>query len=66
MNEQVILGAGKYLRLISRKGWEFVERANINAVVAILAVTSENKIILVEQFRHPIQARVIELPAGLS
>jgi ADP-ribose pyrophosphatase len=35
-------------------------------VVGILAVTEDQKIILVEQFRIPVQARVIEMPAGLA
>lgn len=32
--------------------------------VAILAITSENKIILVEQYRKPMERALVEIPAG--
>ncbi|WP_047980099.1 NUDIX domain-containing protein [Ornithinibacillus contaminans] len=32
--------------------------------VAILAITNENKIVLVEQYRKPLEKSIIELPAG--
>ncbi|HEY4578552.1 MAG TPA: NUDIX hydrolase, partial [Savagea sp.] len=32
--------------------------------VAIIAVTPENKIILIEQFRKPLERALIEIPAG--
>jgi len=57
---------GKYLRMVRRGGWEYVTRKNVTGIVAIVAVTNENKLILVEQFRPPLQKRVIELPAGLA
>ena len=60
-----LLGAGKYLRLWSRSGWEYVERHNIRGVVAIIAITDDRRLLLVEQFRPALEARVIELPAGL-
>lgn len=45
--------------------WDFVERPNADACVGILPVTDYGEIVLVEQFRIPIQKRVIEIPAGL-
>ncbi len=33
--------------------------------MGILAITDEDEILLVEQFRIPLQSRVIEIPAGL-
>ena len=59
------LAEGKYLRLLQRGRWEFVERVNASSVVAMLAVTKENEILLVEQYRPAVRRRVIELPAGL-
>ncbi len=47
------------------KGWEYVTRSNARACVAILAVTDDRRVVLVEQFRPPVGRRVIELPAGL-
>jgi ADP-ribose pyrophosphatase len=45
--------------------WDFVRRPNSDAAVGILAITPDDEIILVEQFRFPLQRRVIEIPAGL-
>ncbi len=59
------LGEGRFLRLIRADGWEWVERAGTRGVVAIMAVTREGKLLLVEQYRPPVGAQVIELPAGL-
>ena len=62
----VILAEGKHTRLISRDGWEFVQRTNITGIVVIVAVTNEEKLLIVEQYRAPVAARVLELPAGLA
>ncbi|MGE3314517.1 MAG: NUDIX hydrolase [Planctomycetaceae bacterium] len=61
-----VIGAGKYLRLVSKNGWEFVERINATGVVAVVAITDANEIILTEQFRGAVGKRVIDLPAGLA
>ena len=45
--------------------WDFVERPNATAAVGVLALTPEREVLLVEQFRIPVQTRVIEIPAGL-
>jgi ADP-ribose pyrophosphatase len=59
------LGAGRWLRLVSEEGWEYVERVKTSGVVAIVAVTAADELVLTEQFRRPVAARVIDLPAGL-
>lgn len=64
MNESVVY-QGKWLRMKQRGRWEYVERVNPGGAVAMLAVTAENRLLLVEQFRVPIKRRTIELPAGL-
>lgn len=61
-----VLAAGRFARFVRVDGWEYVERTNVNGVVVIIAVTTDNKLVLVEQYRPPVRARVIELPAGLS
>lgn len=61
-----ILGTGRFLRLVERNGWELVQRTNASGVVIVVAVTDDNALVLVEQYRPPLQCRVIELPAGLS
>ncbi|MFH0986072.1 MAG: NUDIX hydrolase [Candidatus Omnitrophota bacterium] len=61
----MILHSGKYLDLIRADDWEYVKRKNCNGVVVIVPVTKDGKAILVEQFRRPVEAQVIEWPAGL-
>jgi ADP-ribose pyrophosphatase len=50
---------------VSTEGWEYVRRRTASAVVGILATTPAGELLLVEQYRKPIGAPVIELPAGL-
>ncbi len=45
--------------------WDFVRRPDSDSCVGILAITPDDKIVLVEQFRIPIQRDVIEIPAGI-
>jgi len=61
-----ILCDAKYLRLVRANGWEFVQRKNVSGIVGIIAVTSDRKLILVEQYRPPVGKNVIEIPAGLA
>ena len=63
--EVKVLFEGRYLRLLSEGGWEYVVRPNATGVVVIVAVTPEGSLVLVEQPRTAVHARVIELPAGL-
>lgn len=61
------LAQGRFLRLVrDADGWEWVERSNASAVVAIIAVTDDDHLIAVEQLRRPVGRRVLELPAGLA
>lgn len=60
-----ILFAGNYLRLMRRGNWEYVDRTNVSGIVGIIALTDDAKLLLVEQFRPPVNCFVIELPAGL-
>lgn len=58
--------AGKFLHMCNREGWEFVVRPGSSGVVGIAAVTPDRELLLVEQYRTPIDANVLELPAGLA
>ena len=60
-----VLGQGRFARLLSYCGWEWVERTNTSAAAVIVAITPERQLLLVEQYRIPLGRRVIELPAGL-
>ena len=63
--EPQILAEGKYLRFVNENGWEYVVRPHSTGVVVIVAITADRRLILVEQYRVAVHARVIELPAGL-
>ncbi len=56
---------GRFLRLVRKSGWEYAERTNASGAVCILAITEDDEILLVEQFRIPLDNRTIEMPAGL-
>jgi ADP-ribose pyrophosphatase len=60
------LCGGRFLRLIAQGHWEYAERTTATGAVAIVAITDDRRIVLVEQFRIPLGCRVIELPAGLT
>jgi ADP-ribose pyrophosphatase len=64
-HNQTILHAGKFLTLIKEGHWEYVDRVNTAGAAIIVAVTEEQKLLLVEQYRIPVHARTIELPAGI-
>ncbi len=64
--DKKILCEGKHLRFVARAGWEYAERKKVSGIVGIVALTEDGKLLLVEQFRPPLQKRVIELPAGLA
>ena len=59
------LFATRWLAIYRIGRWDFVRRPHSDAAVGILAITPEREIVLVEQFRVPVQRRVIEIPAGL-
>jgi ADP-ribose pyrophosphatase len=61
----VILHKGKYLDLICEDNWEYVKRNHCSGIVVIVPMTKDGKVVLVEQFRRPVEAQVIEWPAGL-
>ncbi|MDA7506679.1 NUDIX hydrolase [Akkermansiaceae bacterium] len=56
---------GRYLSLREIDDWEFATRPNATSVVGVLALTPKREVILVEQYRRPMQARVLEICAGL-
>jgi len=56
---------GKKLLVFERDGWEFAERKKGKEAVAVIALTDDDELILVEQFRKPVNASVIDVPAGL-
>jgi ADP-ribose pyrophosphatase len=60
-----ILYEGRFIRLVRSGTWEFIERVGATGIVGMVPVTDSGEIVLVEQYRVPCAAAVIELPAGL-
>jgi len=66
MNQpKVILHKGKFLALVKEGHWEYADRTNPTGAAIVIAVTDQQKLLLVEQYRTPVHARTIELPAGI-
>ena len=66
---------GKFLRFVGGtyidssgclREWEFIERVNCNGIVAIVPVTDAHEVLLIRQYRPPVNNYVIEFPAGLN
>ena len=55
---------GRYIKAVRQGPWEYVSRTRGVTAAVILAV-DEGDVILVEQYRVPLGARSLELPAGL-
>ncbi len=66
MNDVTTLIKGRHLHFVTRGSWEFVTRPGISGIVLVLAVTDDAEVVLIEQYRPPVDAQVIELCAGLA
>ena len=62
---RITLHRGKFLALVREGRWEYVDRTNTTGAAIIVAVTDDRRLLLVEQYRIPVHARTIELPAGI-
>ncbi len=62
-----ILYQGQWLRMVKRGHWESCERTHgkDGRAVLIIAVTPDDHVLFVEQYRVPLGAKTIEMPAGL-
>jgi ADP-ribose pyrophosphatase len=60
------LYAGRHVSLVARGAWEFASRQSRKPAVGVVAMTADNRVVLVEQYRPPVEHTVIELPAGLA
>ena len=60
------LDEGDWLRLVKIGHWESCERTHGQGMaVIVIAVTPDDEVLFVEQYRVPLGARTIEMPAGL-
>lgn len=58
---------GRWLRMKRRGGWEYCERSHHadGMAVIVAALTPQDEVLFVEQFRVPLGKPTIEMPAGL-
>ncbi|HEY2881306.1 MAG TPA: NUDIX hydrolase [Pirellulales bacterium] len=61
-----IVWHGQHISIAKCGHWEFAMRNTGRPAVGIVALTDDGKIVLVEQFRPPVNRNVVELPAGLT
>jgi ADP-ribose pyrophosphatase len=61
---KAIVWEGKYIKVTKQGTWEYVSRTRGVTAAVILAV-DDGHVLLVEQYRVPVGARCVELPAGL-
>jgi len=59
-----VVWEGRFIAAKRRGKWEYVSRTRGVSAAVILAI-KEGHVLLVEQFRAPLQSRCLELPAGL-
>jgi len=59
-----VVWQGRFIAAKKRGRWEYVSRTRGVSAAVILAV-DEGHVLLVEQYRAPLQAMSLELPAGL-
>lgn len=65
-NLKQTLYEGDWLRLVRIGQWEACERTHGQGMaVIVIAVTPADEVLFVEQYRVPLGARTIEMPAGL-
>ena len=55
---------GKYIKVLKHGTWEYVSRTR-GVGAAVMLAADEGQVILVEQYRVPLGAMSLELPAGL-
>lgn len=69
------LWEGRFLRAVrleyrdssgKLRDWEAVERVNCKGIVAVVPITNDGCVLLIRQFRPPVNGYVIEFPAGLN
>jgi ADP-ribose pyrophosphatase len=69
-----VLHEGRWIRMVRRHvrtrdgavhHWELVERNTFGPIVAVVAVTADDRVILQRTYRIPARSWMLEIPAGL-
>lgn len=60
-----VLAEGRYFRFLRQGNWESIQPKCFSDVALIVPLLNDGRLLLIEQYRIPVAAPVIELPAGL-
>jgi ADP-ribose diphosphatase len=60
-----LLFEGEHLALLRSEGWEYAEHRKAREAVMVVALTGSAEIVLADEYRPAVAARVLSLPAGL-
>ncbi len=60
-----VMWEGRFIRMMRQGRWEYADRSRGIGAAVILAVTGDDEVVLVEQYRVPLGRTCLELPAGL-
>lgn len=60
-----VIHEGRHMVFLRRGEWEYVEHRTAPESAMIVAITPAEEIVLAEEFRPPMNAPVLSLPAGL-
>ena len=64
-DDRKVLCEGRHMVFLDRNGWEYVEHRTAPEAAMIVALTARAEIVLAQEFRPPLNAPVVSLPAGL-
>jgi len=64
--DPIVQYKARFISVVSKNNWEYVNRNTSSGnIVSVLAITENKEVVLVEQFRIPVNKYVLECPAGL-
>ena len=65
MNNPEVIYSGKWIEVVKEGHWEYVRRTKSVQAACITALTKNQELVLIEEYRVPVKSKIIELPAGL-
>lgn len=63
--EPILVHEGRHLNFRIKGHWEYAERRHCHGAAGVVALTDDDHIILISQYRPPIDRECVELPAGI-
>jgi len=65
MSNIEVIYPGKWIEVVRDGKWEYVRRTKNVQAACVTALTHKKELVLIEEYRVPVQSKIIELPAGL-